>query len=101
MNTENLKLFIELIGKCPNCHDEGSLTLTHEVNRKQGLAHLFQGSCLSCDWKSDLNSSKQFKSNSVEGNRGNNGYDINWRTVVSFREMGKGHTAMFGEQQRR
>ena len=79
-----IKLF-EKLCKCPNCGEK--IDINHDHKRKRGLAHFLTTKFSSCDWKDefptatcvDLETSKQ----------GRKTYEINTRSCILFREIGK------------
>ena len=73
---------------CLYCHHILGIYIVHEVAKKKGLVHFFNASCMSniCDWSEILSSSKTVDSKL----RGQKGYEINLRTYVAFREIGRG-----------
>ena len=91
MNTTLLVKFMEKLCKCPECGD--NINIVHEVAKKNGLVHFFNASCMSdiCDWSEILSSSKTVDSKL----RGQKGYEINLRTCVAFREIGRGYRSMY------
>ena len=58
---------------------------------KKGLANLLEISCKNCNFFYTAYTSKQV---THEGVRGQMPFDINVRSMISFREIGKGHSAM-------
>ena len=90
MNTTLIVKFMEKLCKCPECGD--NINIVHEVAKKKGLAHFFNASCMSeiCDWSEILSSSKTVDSKLG----GQKGYEINLRTYVAFREIGRGYKSM-------
>ena len=90
MNSTLLVKFIEKLSKCPECGD--NINIVHEVAKKKGLAHFFSATCMSeiCDWTDVLASSKTVDSKL----RGKKGYEINLRTCLAFREIGRGYKSI-------
>ena len=84
---------IETIGSCPDCSSK--VNLVHNMDAKNGLAHLLELSCLECDWTKSFWTSMKVDKN-IDGckTRGKSGFDINTRSVIAMREIGKGHTAL-------
>ena len=74
-------------GKCGN-----SVVTAHEIDRKMGFCHYFKVSCTdkSCAWYKTVYTSKDAKM----GSRGRNGFDINLRSIIIFREIGRGHSSL-------
>ena len=48
-------------------------------------------SCKHCNWLSELYSSREIEQNNTPGS---NPFDINIRTIMAFREIGKGYSAL-------
>ena len=48
-------------------------------------------SCNRCNWLSELYSSREIEQNNTPGS---NPFDINIRTIMTFREIGKGYSAL-------
>ena len=90
MNTTLLVDFINKLSKCPECGN--NINIVHEVHKKKGLAHFFSVTCNSeiCDWSDILSSSKTVNSNL----RGSKSYEINLRTCIAFREIGRGYKSI-------
>ena len=67
------------------------VVIIHELEKKQGFAHFVSAKCSSDtrDWKSSFCTSKTLKST-----KGRPPFEVNVRTVLAFREIGKGHTAI-------
>ena len=82
-------VFCELI-KCPTCKTAVEFKLC--VEAKQGLSSLFEICCKNsrCTWSRSFYSRKVSK----RKGRGAKHFDINLRSILAFREIGKGHTAL-------
>ena len=67
----------------------------HNMEAKNGLAHLLELSCLECDWTKYFWTSKIIEKN-IDGckTKGKSGFDVNTRSVIAMREIGKGYTAL-------
>ena len=76
------------VGRCPDCL--ASIEIRHELEKKMGLGHYFILSCNTCNWGTTFCSSKKVESDMA----GRNQLEINLRTILAFREIGKGHCAM-------
>ena len=87
MNSLVLKELVDLIGICPICASD--VNITHEMKQKKGLCHFFSLHCISCDWENTLTTSKEIKRQ--PGARKKH-FDVNVRSVIAFREIGRGHT---------
>ena len=88
----DISIFINLIsdvGKCQNCGAD--VTAIHQIDGKKGFCHLFKLSCdKNCGWYKSVYTSKEIN----KGKQGRKAFDVNIRSVVAFREIGKGHAAM-------
>ena len=89
INFSILKSIIEDTSRCPEC-SEHVLTTTN-MARKHGCSLCIVVTCRSCFWKKEF-----FSSQIVEqpASPGKNGFEVNFRFVMAFREIGKGHEAM-------
>ena len=89
VDTELLKLFLSELVSCKLC--QGNVNIIHEVGKKQGFANYITVKCLSdtCEWSATLCTSK-----TVKTPKGRHPFDVNLRSVIAFREIGKGLTAM-------
>ena len=90
MNTSLVKQFFEKLARCPECGE--TIPFNHNIKMKKGLAHFFKATCTSeiCDWYDVMSSSKSVES--VE--RGAKSYEINVRSCIAFREIGRGFKNM-------
>ena len=66
--------------------------MTGEGRGKQGLSHLFKISCrnISCRWDKTFFTSKEVK----KDGRGSKPFGVNLRSIIAFRDMGKGHAGL-------
>ena len=78
--------FFEKLCKCPNCGEK--IDINHDHKRKRGLAHFLTTQCSSCDWKDDFSTSKCVDPETSK--QGRKTYEINTRSCIAFREIGKG-----------
>ena len=92
----DILIFINLIqeiGRCLLC--DTKLDVDHDLHGRMGLCNFFYINCCSeiCDW-----SKRVAASDYIDKDVGSeqNPYVINLRSVVVFREMGKGHRAICG-----
>ena len=94
-NTNILKNLIHEVGRCPNCSSSSGLDFVHDVAKKNGLAHKFNLTCRSCSWKNETFSSRKLPNTraGIHG-RGKKAFEINTRTIIAFREIGKGYSAL-------
>ena len=89
-NTGIMKNFIEEIEKCPTCFS--AIEFVHDTANKKGLCHFSHTKCISCDYEQKIASSKEVSQ--AQSEKGKQLYDINLRSIVAFREIGRGHSAM-------
>ena len=68
----------------------GTLTFENKLKEKCGLACKLILTCCHCNWSEDYYTSKKLHTTKA----GRKPFDINYRTVVAFRENGKGHSAI-------
>ena len=89
VDTDLLSSFITNIASCKICYS--NVVVTHKLDEKQGFAHNISVKCCkdSCSWSKGFWTSKKIKTP-----KGRPPFDINMRSVIAFREIGKGHTAM-------
>ena len=89
VDTDLLSSFITNIASCKICYS--NVVVTHKLDEKQGFAHNISVKCCkdSCSWSKGFWTSKKIKTP-----KGHPPFDINMRSVIAFREIGKGHTAM-------
>lgn len=90
INFEILQDFVSSIASCPDC-DSKKLEFSNNYISKMGLAMKFELKCKSCSWKKEFYTSKECKNKQKQGR---NIFEVNVRSVMAFREMGKGHEAM-------
>jgi hypothetical protein len=89
MNSDILQGMISLIGCCPKCNSRG-LTFENDYKKKKGLANYLSLSCSNCKWGHSTYTSKDIP----KPTPGVNAFDVNVRSVVAFREIGKGLSDM-------
>ena len=89
---------VDTIGSCPSCSEK--INFYHNINIKKGLAHFIELYCTKCDWNTSFATSKEVEKSmggeikSPGPGSGRNPYDINIRSVIAMREVGRGHTAL-------
>ena len=68
-----------------------NVVVTHKLEDKQGFAHNISVECskVSCTWSKSFWTSKIIRTP-----KGRPPFDVNMRSVIAFREIGKGHTGM-------
>ena len=74
----------ETVLKCPECGNDMNSHL--DLKKKSGYAHyiLLQCTNMECEWKYSFSTSKKH----------GRSYELNTRSVLAFKEIGRGHTAM-------
>lgn len=98
-----IRNMVDIIGRCPSCFEK--ISVFHNIDKKRGLAHFLELTCsnINCDWKTSFCTSNEVKPISTNSNStsdqvttsvGRNPYDINLRSVIATREVGRGHTAL-------
>ena len=94
INTDIIRGIIDLIGVCPS-RKSAHLNIQYNISRKRGLAHLLSITCPECALVKEFSTYKEIKKNNNNvTQRGRNMFDINLRSCIAFREMGKGLTGM-------
>ena len=83
----------ETVGSCPDCSSK--VNLVHNMEAKNGLAHLLEVSCLECDWTKPFWTRQKIDKN-IDGckTRGKRRFDVNTRSVITMREIVKGYTIL-------
>ncbi|XP_065678497.1 uncharacterized protein LOC136093423 [Hydra vulgaris] len=79
---------LTLVGTCPDCESK-SININIDHKNKKGLSSLLLLSCTKCSWKTKFYTSKKVASKTSEKS-----FDINLRSVVGMREIGKGLSAL-------
>ena len=87
-------IFCELM--CPNC---GSNIILYDENlKRRGYSHFISVKCSNCDcikdWIKAWYTSPETKPKEIKKIQGRRAFDINVRTVVAFRKIGCGFSAM-------
>ena len=90
MNFCILKSLINHPCVCRSCN--GDNLEIYNVDKK-GLFLQFSIECNHCDWTYKFPSSPRFKFQEKDS-RGQKWYEINIRSIIAFREIGRGHEAM-------
>ena len=86
-----LKNMIEAWSRCPKCHH--GLLLEDDNICRAGLSPKLLLTCASCEWTSTFHSSELIQKQQNSGAK-RRAFDVNMRSVIAFREIGKGHEAM-------
>ena len=87
-----LQTILSVVGCCPLCNFR-ELQFTNDILKKKGLANCIEIKCLSTSCNSFCTT---YTSNRVSKNNksGPDPFDVNARSVIDFREIGKRHTDM-------
>ena len=87
-----LETILSVVGCCPLCNLR-ELQFTNNILKKKGLANCLEIKCLSpsCNFFYTTYTSNRVSKNNKSGP---DPFDVNARSVIAFREIGKGHTAM-------
>jgi len=88
INSDILRGMIDLVAKCPKC--TSCVEFRHNVDKKMGFAQHVSLTCGKCKWSYETFTSKQFKTPESD-TRGAKSFDINYRSIIAFREIGRGH----------
>ena len=92
-NFQIFKNILEMVGACKNC-DKGSISLHHIFDERKGFSCKFNIKCSSCDWTHEFFSSSECCSFPEKSSHGQKTQEVNIRSMIAFREFGKGHEAM-------
>ncbi|MBY0580841.1 MAG: hypothetical protein K2P53_04080 [Rickettsiales bacterium] len=79
---------LTLVGTCPDC-ERKSININIDHKNKKGLSSLLLLCCSECLWKTKFYTSKKVSTKASEKS-----FDINLRSVIAMREIGKGHSAL-------
>ena len=85
-----LNELLNKVSSCPECN-EREISIMNNLEKKSGLACNLVMSSNRCNWSSELYSSREIEQNNTPGR---NPFDINIRTIMAFREIGKGYSAL-------
>ena len=86
-----LQSLFNKFAKCHHCNSPTKLQV--DLSLKKGFCHTMKVFCDSCNAKEHFETSK-LQNKLTRGRRGRPFYDINLRTVIAFREIGKGYESM-------
>jgi len=91
MDFSIMKIMLSSFSKCPQCSN--SLDISNNLTKKKGLACCIVLSCSAaeCGWNREFYSSKKIDRNHLSGP---NPFDVNYRSVIAFREIGNGHSSL-------
>ena len=78
---------IKLVGKCPDCSSKVNLSST--ADSRKGFSLLLDFECFMCPWEYQIYNSKKIMNYDRQGPKS---FEVNARTLVAFREIGKGLT---------
>ena len=87
----NSDLFLSLLimlGRCPECC--GAINVEHQPSQKRGFALFFHIYCEDCEWDLNYCTSKELNTDKT----GRKAYDLNMRSLITFRENGLGYTGI-------
>ena len=90
MNFCILKSMIKQVCICRSCNGDN---LEIRNTDKKGLSLEFYIECNDCKWTYNFFSSPEFKFPGKDS-RGQKSFEVNIRSVIAFREIGRGHEAM-------
>ena len=85
-----LKDMLNQIGCCPNCSEKNKLSFVDELPLRMGFAHKLSLSCQKCLWTMSSFTSKECSTILNVNTQGRRKFEVNVRTGISFREIGKG-----------
>ena len=78
------KFLGNILGSCPSCESKNILS-------KKGSSSCLEFSCQNCsEWTKEIYTSKELKNNS----KGKSPFNINVRSVLAIREIGRGYSAL-------
>ena len=83
MNLTVLNNLVNLLGQCPDCRNN-FLSVSIDSTKKMGLSQQIITKC-PCGWSNIV-----FSSPRVDKNNERSRFDVNIRSVIAFREIGKG-----------
>eukprot|EP00794_Sanderia_malayensis_P002927 gene2927-3381_t len=92
INFKILKKVFEFVGFCPDC--KSALTLQDDRKARSGFVHKLALRCCKCNWIKRFFTSALVQKDHSEPSTGRTRFDLNVRSVLAFREIGKGHDGM-------
>ena len=75
--------------KCPQC-DGKFLAIIDNLKKRMGFAHHLELKCTSCDWNNSSYMSDKCQKTESHNNKGRSSFEINVRSIIAFRELGRG-----------
>ena len=78
-----------MLACCPSC-ESCDIDFKIDLAKKKGLSVLLEVNCNKCDWDKNTYTSRQVSNDSCDALP----FEINMRTIIAMREIGKGHTAL-------
>ena len=86
-----LTQLIHEIGKCTLCNSH--VEIQHKLDQKKGLCNFFEMKCtdIKCPWTKTISTSNHINKTVDHGKIP---YDVNVRTIMAFREIGKGYAGI-------
>ena len=89
----NMSILIDLISSLGKCQECGSaIEVVDVLKSRMGFANKIRVNCTSCSWEQSTFLSKE--SLPATTGHGRNFFEVNVRSVIAFREIGKGHQAI-------
>ena len=89
INTNIITQIINLLATCPDC-DTRNIFINFDISNKRGLSVPMKFNCTDCGWFQTFYTSEECKRQTC----GRAPFDINARSVIAMREIGKGHSAL-------
>ena len=89
INFETLEEIFSLVAVCPECQHT-SIHLQHDVNKQMGFNCRLKLTCRNCKHEISFQSSKDC----INSGSGRPFAKVNSRSVIAFREIGRGHEAL-------
>ena len=90
IDSDVISELLTLVGCCPECVKSG-IVFSNYFEKKKGLANCINLACNNCKWTHSTYTSRSIEKSATPGM---NAFDVNVRSVIAFREIGKGISAM-------
>ena len=84
------ELIKTVIGSCIECTSK-EISVKNIVDKKKGWSNKINISCCECGWTKYIYTSKEVN---IPGQSGQKSHELNVRSVMAFREIGKGFESM-------
>lgn len=91
INFEIMKNMFQSFSSCPECASS-PLQLSNDISKRSGFSNKLTMFCKKCHWQQNINTSPECSKENKK--QGRNIFEVNLRTVIAFREIGKGHEAI-------